>query len=72
MRTTVDIPDETYRKLKARAALKGSTVKELVLRMVERELAGDVKGTDELPVIHGTQGKKISIGRDDIDEALFG
>jgi Antitoxin ParD len=72
MRTTVDIPDETYRRLKAKAALKGSTVKELVVRMVERELANDLIGNDDLPVIHGTQGKKISITREDIDEALFG
>jgi hypothetical protein len=39
MRTTVDIPDSTYRKLKSKAAKQGSSVKELILRGVEKELA---------------------------------
>ncbi len=34
MRTTVDIPDDTYRLLKGKAASEGATVKELVLRGV--------------------------------------
>jgi hypothetical protein len=38
MRTTVDIPDPIYRKLKARAAIEGSSVKHLVLQGVEIEL----------------------------------
>ena len=35
MRTTVDIPDTTYRLLKSRAASEGTSVKEMVLRGVE-------------------------------------
>ena len=38
MRTTVDIPDETYRKLKVKAALEGETVRQIVLRGVLREI----------------------------------
>ncbi len=38
MRTTVDIPDETYRKLKVKAALKGQTVREIALRGIQREI----------------------------------
>ena len=38
MRTTVDIPDILYRRLKSRAANEGRTVKELILRGVEAEL----------------------------------
>lgn len=38
MRTTVDIPDETYRRLKAKAALQGSTVRQLVLNGVQRAI----------------------------------
>jgi hypothetical protein len=34
MRTTVDIPDPTYRALKVRAAAEGTTVKALILRGV--------------------------------------
>lgn len=39
MRTTVDIPDAMYRRLKARAAREGSTAKALILQGVERVLS---------------------------------
>ena len=38
MRTTVDIPDAVYRRLKARAASEGSSAKALILRGVARVL----------------------------------
>jgi hypothetical protein len=38
MRTTVDIPDPVYRRLKSRAASEGRTAKELILRGVEQVL----------------------------------
>lgn len=38
MRTTVDIPDPVYRRLKTRAASEGTTAKELILRGVEQVL----------------------------------
>jgi hypothetical protein len=41
MRTTVDIPDPIYRRLKTRAASEGSSAKELILRGVENILKGD-------------------------------
>jgi hypothetical protein len=41
MRTTLDLPDETFRKLKAEAALRGFKLKELVAQFIERGLAGD-------------------------------
>lgn len=42
MRTTVDIPDAVYRRLKTRAASEGSSAKALILRGVEQVLK--VKG----------------------------
>jgi len=38
MRTTIDIPDEMYRRLKARAAGEGQSAKSLILRGVESVL----------------------------------
>ena len=38
MRTTVDIPDAVYRRLKARAAREGLSAKALILRGVVRVL----------------------------------
>jgi hypothetical protein len=39
MRTTIDLPDETFRQLKARAALSGLKLKDLVTQMIESGLA---------------------------------
>ncbi len=39
MRTTIDMPDALFRKTKAVAALRGSSMKELIIHAVERELA---------------------------------
>ncbi len=44
MRTTIDIPDALFRQLKARAALRGETLKECLLRAVRAELRGDGEG----------------------------
>jgi hypothetical protein len=38
MRTTLDLPDAMLRQLKARAALEGTTLKSLMLSVVERGL----------------------------------
>jgi hypothetical protein len=38
MRTTVDIPDPVYRRLKTRAASEGTSAKQLILRGVEQVL----------------------------------
>ena len=38
MRTTLDLPDPLLRQLKSRAALEGTTLKQLVLETIERGL----------------------------------
>jgi len=38
MRTTIDIPDETYRDLKIKAAREGMPVRQIVLRGIRREI----------------------------------
>lgn len=50
MRTTIDLPDELYRTLKVRAALDGTTLRELVRHLVEQglhqaERSGPAPGT---------------------------
>ncbi len=42
MRTTLDLPDETFRQLKSHAALSGLKLKELVTQLIERGLAAGV------------------------------
>jgi len=38
MRTTIDIPDETYRDLKIKAAREAVPVRQIVLRGIQREI----------------------------------
>ncbi|MCB1326161.1 MAG: hypothetical protein H7A21_05120 [Spirochaetales bacterium] len=38
MRTTIDIPDELFREIKARAALEGTTLKEYVVSRLRHGL----------------------------------
>jgi hypothetical protein len=38
MRTTIDLPDDLYRALKARAALNGVSMRDLVRRLIEQGL----------------------------------
>jgi hypothetical protein len=38
MRTTLELPDELFRQVKARAAVKGTTIKELLTQYVETGL----------------------------------
>lgn len=38
MLTTLDLPDETFRQLKAQAALRGLKLKELVTQLIQRGL----------------------------------
>jgi plasmid stability protein len=50
MRTTLDLPDELFRTLKARAALEGTTLKEIVQRLVRAGLAaGERDGVPRTP-----------------------
>jgi plasmid stability protein len=39
MRTSLDLPDPLFRHLKARAALEGRSLRELVVSLLERGLA---------------------------------
>lgn len=45
MRTTLDLPDETFRQLKAHAALNGLKLKELVTQLIQRGLASGEPAT---------------------------
>lgn len=75
MRTTIDIPDDLFRKTKATAALRGSTMKELVVRALEREVTKQQpsKGTPsrvKLPLLHLKSGKKLDLTNFDFDHLL--
>ncbi len=73
MRTTVDIPDDLYRRLKAKAALDGSTVKQAVVRLVAREIQDlPARGRCRFPLIKGKESRRLNLTNREIDEILFG
>ena len=61
MRTTLDLPDPLFRQLKSRAALEGTTLKQLIREAIERGLsappgpAGEARERSTPP--------KIALGR---------
>jgi hypothetical protein len=74
MRTTIDMPDALFRKTKAVAALRGSSMKELIIHAVEREVTtvappGKRKRV-KLPLIRSWKGQKLDLTGFDFDELL--
>ncbi len=75
MRTTVDLPDPVFRKMKAAAALRGSTIKQFVQRAVERELSSELRPRGSmlaLPLIRGREKRILSLTNSQIDDILAG
>jgi hypothetical protein len=73
MRTTIDMPDALFRKTKAAAALRGSSMKDLIIRAVEREVTQSVPaktGRVKLPIIKSWKGPKLDLTDFDFDELL--
>ena len=73
MRTTVDIPDPVYRRLKAKAAHQGCSVKQLVLRGVERELGPQAPGKQRrirLPIVKSRQPGTLALTNEQIYEII--
>jgi hypothetical protein len=75
MRTTIDIPDALYRRTKAVAALRGSSVNDLIVRAIERELSkvasAKPKNTPlKLPLIKYWTGRKLDLTNFDFDDLL--
>jgi hypothetical protein len=72
MRTTIDIPDPTYRKLKSKAAVEGSSVKELILQSVTKELkAGGLKrGRIKLPIVQSARPGSLRLTNEQLYDAI--
>jgi hypothetical protein len=71
MRTTIDIPDETYRKLKIKAATEDRTIREIALCGIERELQEEEKRPVQklnLPLIRSSQPGTLELTNEQIDE----
>lgn len=70
MRTTIDIPDETYRGIKVLAAERGTTVRKLVLEgmeLVRRQPPASPKRFP-VPVIRSKRPGTLHLTNEQIDE----
>lgn len=73
MRTTVDIPDPVYRRLKSRAASEGSSAKELILRGVEQVLKRSQRKSRKrvrIPIIRSKRPGALELDNDKIFEII--
>lgn len=73
MRTTIDIPDALYRRLKARAAAEGQPAKTLILKAVEQAMDSPqrTKRRIVIPVIHSKQPGTLRLTNAQIDDLIF-
>jgi plasmid stability protein len=65
MRTTVDIPDRLYRRLKTRAAREGRSAKALILEGVEQVLDAKATGAGRRVVLPIVPSRRPGIMRID-------
>ena len=74
IRTTLDIPEDLFRKTKATAALRGSSVKDLIVQAIEKEVGSAVQaGAGKrvaFPLVRMPKGKKLNIEGFDFDDLL--
>jgi hypothetical protein len=75
MRTTVDIPDGKYRRLKSTAAQEGTTVKSLVLEAVDIVLTKHSEGKQTtnrrvFPLVKSKRKEKISLTNEQIYDII--
>lgn len=76
MRTTIDLPDALFRRTKAVVALRGSSMKDLIVRAIERELVAKsgnqakFSQRAKFPVVHLRSGREIDLAGFDFDDRL--
>ena len=74
MRTTIDLPDALFRKMKATAAARAISMKELLITAVDREInvptVSGKKRRSPFPLIHLEHTKVLDLSNFDFDDLL--
>jgi hypothetical protein len=77
MRTTLDLPDTLFRRTKALAAMRGSSMKDLIVGVLEREVDSEIPEPErparrpfELPAVHLAKGRTLDLSEFDFDDLL--
>ena len=73
MRTTVDLPDELFQRVKARAALRGMKLREFIAESLQRALVNQMPKPRRirLPLVKGDGNHVINPSRDELDANLW-
>jgi hypothetical protein len=73
VRTTIDIPGRLYKKLEAKAALRGSSIERFIVDLIGRGLQASGSGTRVLfPLIKAKAKRKLRMTNKEIDDILWG
>jgi hypothetical protein len=74
VRTTVDLPDALFRRAKATAAVRGTSLKDLMIQAIERETqpAGPVPPAKRraFPLVHLKHKKTLDLAGFNFDDIL--
>lgn len=75
MRTTVDLPDPLFKRVKSAAALRGLKLRQFVADALEQALATDRPAPKrhrvKLPLIRGDGRRIINPSRQELDASLW-
>jgi hypothetical protein len=75
MRTTVDLPDPLFKRVKVDAALRGMKLRDYITRALEEALSGRVREMNsrrvKLPIIKGDGKRQIDPTRQELDASLW-
>jgi len=75
MRTTFEFPDDMFRRLKALAAMRGMTLKQILQKAVQDELAAAeaqpvVRKKTHFPVLQSKEPGRLNLTNAEIDDLL--
>jgi len=75
MRTTIDLTDQVFRELKALAAMKGMSMKEIIQKAVQDELANAnradvVRDRIKFPILESKEPGTLHLTNAEIDDLL--
>jgi hypothetical protein len=73
MRTTIDLPNDLFRQVKSKAALRGETLKEFVQAAIEKEISVNTPASSfrvKLPLIKSKKPKSLSLTNAEIENLL--
>jgi hypothetical protein len=73
MRTTIDLPDDLFRQVKSKAALRGETSKEIVQAAIKKEIFTEAPKNPfrlKFPLIKSKNPKTLSVTSGKIENLL--